>query len=233
MLMEVLEAVIGLPEQDRQRLESAVRPPLADLEQDRLRAIDGHFGIIRLLVPDRGNLSGGADEVAEHGLALDDASVVLGVNRGRHGVHERGQVRRTADGIEPITASELVAQGHEVDRLALAVEGEHGFVDIAVLGSVEVSGLQEVADPENGVRVDQNRAEHALLSLDGLRCQLVDAHESGSRTDGGRRAGCARGARPHRDSRLNPLIHAGGDKPRPNVDGLWTLPVCGVPPDYR
>ena len=34
-------------------------------------------------------------------------------------------------------------------------------------------GKQEFQD---GVRIDEDRAEHALLGFDRLRCQLVDAH---------------------------------------------------------
>ena len=176
MLVQVLEPVVGLAQQRRQRLEAAGRAVLADLEQDPLRPVDGDLGVVRLLVADRRDPPGGADQVAQHRLALDDAAVVLDVDRRRHGVHQAGQVGRAADRLQPIAPRQLVGQGDEVDRLALAVQAEHRLVDVGVLLAVEIGRPQEVGDLQDGVRIDEDRAEHALLGLDRLWCQLVDAH---------------------------------------------------------
>ena len=94
MLVQVLEPVVGLAQQRRQRLEAAGGAVLADLEQDPLRPVDGDLGVVRLLVADRRDPPGGADQVAQHRLALDDAAVVLDVDRRRHRVHQAGQVGR-------------------------------------------------------------------------------------------------------------------------------------------
>jgi hypothetical protein len=176
MLVQVFQPVVRLAEQDRQRLEAAIGPALADLEQDRLGPVDGDLRVVGLLVPDRRDLAGGADEIAQDRLALDDPAVMLGVHGGRHGVHERGEVCGAADGVELVAAAQLVPQGHQIDRLTLTVEREHRLVDVRVLAAIEVGGLEEVAHPEDGIGVDQDRAEHALLGLDRLWCQLVDAH---------------------------------------------------------
>jgi hypothetical protein len=100
------------------------------------------------------------------------------MHRGGHRVHQRGEVRRTADAVEQLPSRQLLPERHEVDRLALGVEGEHRLVDACVLRAVEVLRTQEVADLEDGVGVDQDRAEHALLGLYGLRRQLIDAHRN-------------------------------------------------------
>jgi hypothetical protein len=103
---------------------------------------------------------------------------VLGVDRRRDRVHQAGQVRRAADLLEPIAPAQLVAEGDEVDRLALAVEREHRLVDLAVLLAVEVAGLEEVPDAKDRIGVDEDRSEDALLRLHRLRRELVEAHQS-------------------------------------------------------
>src|SRR5207249_166413 len=80
------------------------------------------------------------------------------------------------DGIQPLAASELITKGDEVDRLALCVEREHGLVDVGVLLAVEVRGVEEVCDLQDRVGIDQQRPEDALLGVDGLRGELIDAH---------------------------------------------------------
>ena len=139
---------------------------LADLEQDPLRPVDGDLGVVGLLVADRRDPPGGGDQVAQHRLALDDAAVVLDVDRRRHRVHQAGQVGRPAHRLQPIAPRQLVAQGDEVDGLALAVQAEHRLVDVGVLLAIEVGRPQEVGDLQDSVRIDEDRAEHALLGFD-------------------------------------------------------------------
>ena len=127
---------------------------LADLEQDRLRTIDGGLGVVRLLIADRRDLACRGDQVAQHRLAFDDPRVVLDMHRRRDHVHHGGQVCRPTDGIQPLAASELITKGDEVDRLALCVEREHGLVDVGVLLAVEVRGVQEVCDLQDRVGID-------------------------------------------------------------------------------
>ena len=161
MLVQVFEPVVRLAEEGGQGLEAADRPALADLEQDRLRPVDGDFCVVRFLVPDRRDLARRPDQVTEHRLALDDAPVVLDVDGCRHHVHDRGQVRWASDSVE---------------RLALGVQREHGSVDIRVLLAVEVLRMEEVRDPQDGVPVDEQRPENTLFSVYRLWRELVDAH---------------------------------------------------------
>ena len=122
------------------------------------------------------DLARGGDQVAEHRLALDDPRVVLDVHRGGDHVHHRRQVRRPAHGIQPLAAGELVPQRDKVDRLALCVQREHRLVDVGVLLPIEVGRVEEVRDLQDRVGVDQQRAKDALLGVDRLRRELVDAH---------------------------------------------------------
>ncbi len=176
VLVEILEPVIRLAEEGAQRLEAGHRPALADLEQDGLGLIDGRGRVVGLLVAHRRDLPRGRDQVPEDRLLLDDPPVVLDVDGGRDRVHEGGQVRRATNALEPVVAGQLVAQGDEVDGLALGVEGQHGLVDVRVLGAVEIGPVQEVGDLEDGLGVDQDRPEHALLGFDRLGGDAVNAH---------------------------------------------------------
>jgi hypothetical protein len=91
---------------------------------------------------------------------------VLDVDRGRDRVHEGGKVGRPTDAFQLVVSGQLIAEGDEVDRLALGMERQHGLVDVRVLRPVEIGSVQEVADLEDGLRVDQDRAEDALLGFD-------------------------------------------------------------------
>jgi hypothetical protein len=53
------------------------------------------------------------------------------------------------------------------------VQRQHRLEDVGVLLPVEVRRTQEVADLEDGIRVDQDGAQDALLGLDRLWRQLL------------------------------------------------------------
>ena len=66
--------------------EARLDPLLADGEQLRLGPVDRLLDLGRVLVADAGDPPGGADQVPEDRLALDDPGVLDGVDRGRRGV---------------------------------------------------------------------------------------------------------------------------------------------------
>ena len=169
VLVQVLQPVVGLAEQGGERLEAAGGAVLADLEQDPLGPVDGDLGVVRLLVADRRDLAGRADQVAQHRLALDDPAVVLDVHGGRHRVHEGRQVGRPADLLQPVAPGKLVAEGYQVDRLALAVQRQHRLVDVSVLLAVEVGRPQEVARP-SGSASGSMRIEPSTLCSASTAC---------------------------------------------------------------
>ena len=79
--VEVVQPVVGVVEERLERAEPDVDPLLADREQLGLGAIDRLADLGGVLVADAGDPAGRPDEVAEHGLALDDPGVLR--RRGR------------------------------------------------------------------------------------------------------------------------------------------------------
>ena len=147
----------------------------------------------RVVVADGGDLAGGADQVAQDGLALDDPAVVDGVDRRGRQVDERRQVGRAADLLQRVVAGQDLRDGDDVHRLAPLVQLEDGLVDGAVGLAVEVRRPQEVRHLDDRVAVDQQGAEHRLLGLDRLRREAV--YGQGGSLHGGW-TGCRWSARP-------------------------------------
>ena len=167
--MQVVEPVVGVVEQRLERAEAGVDPLLADREELRLGAIDGFLDLGRILVADPGDPPGGADQVAQDRLALDDPGVLLDVDRGRRLVRQARQVGAAADGLELVLALERFGDRDDVDRLAALEEVQHGGVDPRVRLPVEVGRPQELGDLDDRVAVDEQGTEHRLLSLETLR----------------------------------------------------------------
>jgi hypothetical protein len=91
------------------------------------------------------------------------------VDRRRGRVRETRQVGAAADGFELAASLERLCHGHDVDRLAPFEELDHRGVDRGVRLAVEVRGTEELGDLYDGIAVDQDCAEHRLLSLEALR----------------------------------------------------------------
>ena len=169
VLVEIVEPVVRRVEKRLQRGEAADDAPLADAEQLLLRAVDGLADVRRIVVADAGDLARGADQVPQHGLALDDVAVVDGVDRGGRLVDEAGQVRRATDLLQRVVALQRLRDRDDVHRLAALIQLEDGLVDAAVRLAVEVLRAEEVRDLDHRVAVDQQGADNRLLCLDGLR----------------------------------------------------------------
>src|SRR6185295_399469 len=78
--------------------------PARDREQLRLRPINRLLDLRRVLVADAGDLAGGADQVPEDRLALNDPGVLDCVDGRRRLVRELGEVSATADLLEVFAA---------------------------------------------------------------------------------------------------------------------------------
>ena len=175
VLVQVVQPVVGGVQQRLQRREAALDALLADREELLLRPVDGLADVRRVVVADGGDPAGRADQVAQDRLALDDAAVVDGVDRGGRQVDEAGQVGRAADLLQRRRCrSSDLRDGDDVHRLAPLVQLQDGPVDGAMCLAVEVLRPQEVRDLDDRVTVDQQGAQHRLLGLDGLRRQAVD-----------------------------------------------------------
>ena len=223
VLVEVVEAIVRVVEEHPQRREPHVHAPLADREELRLGAVDRRLDVRAVLVPDRGDLARGGDEVPQDCLALDDPRVMDGVDGRGRPVAQRGQVRAPAHALEPPGPLEGLRDGHDVDRLAAFEQLEDGAVDEAVGLTVEVLRAQELGDLHDGVAVDEDRAEDRLLGVDALGREAVD-HVSL------RAAGCARPS--SRSGRLAAMGFSTTSSTNPSarvpdgglpVDDLWTV----------
>ena len=172
--VEVVEPVVGVVEERLERAEAGVDALLADREELRLGAIDRFLDLGRILVADPGDPPGGADQVAQDRLALDDPGVLLDVDGGRRLVRQARQVGATADGLELVLALERLGDGDDVDRLAALEQVEDGGVDPAVGLPIEVGRPQELGDLDDRIAVDEDGAEHRLLGLETLRRKTID-----------------------------------------------------------
>ena len=139
--------------------------PLRDVEDQLLGAVDHLIDILRLLVGQRRDLPGRADQPPQGGGAFDDVAVVLDVDGGGDAADQRGDVGRAADLRQLIAPLQLVDQRDEIGGFAALVQIEDRLVDPAVLLSIEVVGLQEGGDLDDCVRVDQERAEDGLFGF--------------------------------------------------------------------
>jgi hypothetical protein len=150
-----------------------ISPSLADAEQLLLGAIDRLAHVRGVVKTDRGDLARGADQVSQHGLALDDARVMKSVDRCGREVDEAGQVGRAAHLVKRLVPLEGLADGDDVDGLAPLVELQDGFVDLAVRLTVEILRPERVRHLDHRVAVDEQRTEDGLLGLDRLRRKAV------------------------------------------------------------
>ena len=123
---------------------------------------------------------------AKGGLLLDDAGVVVDVGRARDPVGQSGDVGGTADVVERSGPTQLVLDGDEIDGLAPLVEADHRVEHALVRVPVEVVGVDELGRDVEGVVVDQDGPEHALLRLEvvGERPLLDPGLRSGHRVLG-------------------------------------------------
>ena len=172
--VEVVEPVVGVVEQRLERAEPGVDALLADREQLGLGAIDGLLDLGRILVADPGDPARRADQVAQDRLALDDPRVLRDVDGGRRLVRQARQVGATADRLELVLALERLGDRDDVDRLAALEQVQHGGIDPPVGLPVEVGRPQELGDLDDRIPVDEDGAEHRLLSLETLRRKTID-----------------------------------------------------------
>ncbi len=142
---------------------------------------EGHFqdllpGGVQDLVQAPGLLVGQAhglprrlDEPPQGPLLRHDAGVVLGVGGGGRGFGELEEVGGAAHLFQLAPAGKLLGEGHQVHGPALAPQGLHGGVDLAVgLGVEGLGGGEEAFHLVHDVGVQENGAQDALLRLEAV-----------------------------------------------------------------
>jgi len=68
-----------------------------------------------------------------------------------------------------LAALHLIADCDEVKGLAALVEGQDRIIDPGILLEVKIVRTEERGDAEQGFRVDEERAENGLFSLNIVR----------------------------------------------------------------
>ena len=174
MRVQVVEPVVGVVEEAAEQREAGGDTTLADCEQLGLGAVDRLLDFGRVLVADAGDPARGADQVPQHRLALDDSRVLRRVDGRRRGVRQGAEVGAPADRFQVLVALERLGDRDDVNRLAPFEQVQDHRVDLGMGLAVEVLGLEELGDLDDRVAVDEDRAEHGLLGLDGLRRKAVD-----------------------------------------------------------
>ena len=109
------------------------------------------------------------DQIAEGGLLLHDARVVLDVGTARHAVGERRDVGRPADLLELAGTLQLVFQRHQVDGIAALAERNHLVEDAAMRIAEEVARVDQLGRVVERVVVNQDGAENGLLGFKVVR----------------------------------------------------------------
>ncbi len=120
-------------------------------------------------VAERRDLRPGLHQATQDRLVADDPGVVRRAGRGRHGGHQRVQVRRTAHPVQLAAPPQDVRHRDRVRGLTASEQVQDGVVDHLVRGAVEVRALEVLAHVRDGVLGQQHGAERALLGQDVLR----------------------------------------------------------------
>ena len=141
---------------------------LREVEDDLLGAVDEELRLARPLPAELGDLLPRGDEAAKRGHLANDARVVRGVRRGRDERCELVQPHASADVLELATLLELVDERDRVDGLSLRVQRERRAIDLRVTLSVEVRGVQDLADRPDRARGEQHRPEDGFFGLEVL-----------------------------------------------------------------
>ena len=121
-----------------------------------------------------GDLLGAVQEAAQHRLVVHQAGIIFGVGGEPHLFAEAGQKHRPPHPLQLAPLFQEGGDGHQVHRLAPAVEVQHGLVDAAVGLPVEVLGHNQVGDPVHDLRPHQDGPQHRLLGLGVGRGGVAD-----------------------------------------------------------
>ena len=116
----------------------------------------------------------GGDEPPEGGLLLHDLNVCAGVGGGGHEAHGLQEIDSAAHAVQRAAAGELVAHGHEIDRVPGDVQGAHGLKNLPVLGRVEIRGHKSFKGEGGRAGILKHRAQHRSFGINAAGGQCGD-----------------------------------------------------------
>ena len=163
------DVVVVLHQRGLDVTELGVDRLVPEAEDPLLRAVQCQRDVRRLVVGVRSDVLGGVQESPQQRAISNDLRVTLHVDRRRRRLDELAQVGRPADLVEHLVPGELDLHGERIDPLAPLEQRLRGAVDPLVLRLVEVLGPEQVRHLEDGVAVDEQRPEDALLGGEVVR----------------------------------------------------------------
>ena len=171
-----------------QRVVVLAGPAVGDREHLGLGPVHQVVGVGLARIAELDDPGARLHQAAQDGALADDARVVAGVGRGRHGGDQRVQVGAAADAGDLAAPGELVGDRDRVRGLAPAVQVEYRLVDQLVRRPVVVSRPDHLDHVRDGVLREQHPAQHALfgrhvvrrgsLEVPAVPSDLGDAHPS-------------------------------------------------------
>ena len=161
---------------DRQRLRelleaAVIAAGFGELVELALGVLDlrARGEIDRRVIGDIDHVLADADQVAAQRKLVDGPPVILGVDDGGGLGREAGEVLADRHAADVGVGRQEGLQRHGRGDLAHPDQAAGGLVDGLMQRLEEVLRLEKVRDPVEGVVVDQDRAQKALLRLDIVR----------------------------------------------------------------
>ena len=155
---ERLEPALGLA--DGGQIEQAAFGGLDLLA--RRRSGLGLEGVVDHLLAER-------DQFAAHMEIVDQPSIIVGIDDGRGGAGQAGEIAIAAQVDQVGIVAEITLQRDRVGDLVLGGERQAGLVDAAVQRFGEMLGAEEFGYPLDRPVVEQDRAQERLLRLEIVR----------------------------------------------------------------
>src|SRR5690606_10278816 len=173
LFLQLLDELISRVDQVAHLHEAGPHAVLGNLEDGPFGLVEQDVGVLLGVVGAREHLGGRLDEPPQRGSLLDDARVVLDVGGTRHAVGQAADVGRPAHVVELARSRQLVLQRDQVDRQAPLRQADHLVEDPPVRVAEEVLGVDDLGRLVEGVVVDQDGAENALLGFEVVRQRAI------------------------------------------------------------
>ena len=144
-------------------------PPLADVEYRLLGLVHHIIHAGTFVVSDRGDLVGSVDHLASDGIALHDASIGFGIERGWHLVDQRRQIGWPADLTQLAAPVQFIGDGQQVDGDALLVQAGKAVPDPLVTVNVKIIRAEKLCDVVIDFGINENRPNDGFFGFTAVR----------------------------------------------------------------
>ena len=176
---ELLELVEGLDHKGVDLLEIGGDALVGDIEEELLGFLDNGVEVIWGVVAQGRDAHRGIDELAQHGLPVDDVCMVRPVGHRKAVVAEFDDVCPPAHGVELSARLEPVCEGELVDGAGAVVEIFHSLEDLLVGRAVELLCGELHHRLFGDFWRKHHRSEDRLLGVDVLGHHALEAVAGG------------------------------------------------------